>query len=177
MGLARKIMLTPEGRSHPMYEGKPTVFDAFTSHEDEVTHIPIASCVLATNHYTSIQVTDCTTTTAAAVARVVDRRASCFAVVARARAVLAPSRVVVVVVIFVCCFLWLGLWLLLLLPSVVVIVIVVAVVAMHCDLYSAQKRDAVVGICAMASRPVLLSVCIRCHPILSRWLPLRHLSR
>ena len=39
-----------------MFEGKPTVFDAFTSHEDEVTHIPQASLVLAGNEYTRIQV-------------------------------------------------------------------------------------------------------------------------
>ncbi len=56
MGLARKIVLNDAGRAHPMFEGKPTVFDAFTSHEDEVTHIPIASCVLAGNEFTRIQV-------------------------------------------------------------------------------------------------------------------------
>jgi hypothetical protein len=56
MGLARKIVLTPEGRAHPMYDGKPTVFDAFTSHEDEVTHIPQASVILAGNEWTRIQV-------------------------------------------------------------------------------------------------------------------------
>lgn len=55
MGLARKIVLTSEGRGHPMYVGKPSVFDAFTSHEDEVTHIPAAACVLAGNEYTRIQ--------------------------------------------------------------------------------------------------------------------------
>jgi len=38
-----------------MYEGKPTVFDAFTSHEDEVTHIPAACVILAGNDYTRVQ--------------------------------------------------------------------------------------------------------------------------
>jgi GMP synthase (glutamine-hydrolysing) len=38
-----------------MYEGKPSVFDAFTSHEDEVTHIPAASVILAGNQFTRIQ--------------------------------------------------------------------------------------------------------------------------
>jgi GMP synthase (glutamine-hydrolysing) len=55
MGIARKIHLTPEGRSHPMYEGKPAVFDAFISHNDEVTHPPPVSAVLAGNSWTQIQ--------------------------------------------------------------------------------------------------------------------------
>ena len=32
MGFARKLRLTAEGRVHPMYEGKPDVFDGFISH-------------------------------------------------------------------------------------------------------------------------------------------------
>ncbi len=40
MGIARGITLTDEGRAHPLYEGKPAVFDAFTSHDDEVTVLP-----------------------------------------------------------------------------------------------------------------------------------------
>ena len=55
MGLARKISLTPEGRAHPMYEGKASVFDAFTSHVDEVTHLPAGAVVLAANAFTSVQ--------------------------------------------------------------------------------------------------------------------------
>lgn len=55
MGLARKIALTPEGRSHPMYVGKPTVFDAFISHEDEVTHLPPGAVWLAGNAFTNVQ--------------------------------------------------------------------------------------------------------------------------
>lgn len=55
MGVARKIRLTDEGRGHPLYEGKPTVFDAFISHDDEVTHLPATGVVLATAPYTRVQ--------------------------------------------------------------------------------------------------------------------------
>ncbi len=55
MGLARKILLTPEGRSHPMYEGKPMVFDGYISHDDEVTHIPAGALILSGNSYTRVQ--------------------------------------------------------------------------------------------------------------------------
>jgi len=55
MGIARKIHLTPEGRSHPMFEGKPDVFDAFISHDDQVTRIPEGGTLLASNSYTRVQ--------------------------------------------------------------------------------------------------------------------------
>jgi len=55
MGIARKIQLTPIGRSHPLYEGKPTVFDAFISHDDEITHLPPGALCLATNAWTGVQ--------------------------------------------------------------------------------------------------------------------------
>lgn len=55
MGIARKIHLTEEGRGHPLYFGKPGVFDAFISHEDEVTHLPPGGVTLATNAFTSVQ--------------------------------------------------------------------------------------------------------------------------
>ena len=55
MGIARKIELTPEGRAHPMYEGKSKVFDAFISHVDEITHLPPGSVNLAGNAFTKIQ--------------------------------------------------------------------------------------------------------------------------
>ncbi|KDO24587.1 hypothetical protein SPRG_10118 [Saprolegnia parasitica CBS 223.65] len=55
MGLSRKIQLTPEGRSHPMYEGKSTVFDAFTSHYDEITHVLPGGLTLSANAFTSTQ--------------------------------------------------------------------------------------------------------------------------
>lgn len=55
MGFARKVRLTPEGRRHPMYEGKPDVFDGFISHLDEVTRIPAGGVLLATNEHTRVQ--------------------------------------------------------------------------------------------------------------------------
>ncbi|MGH6719659.1 MAG: type 1 glutamine amidotransferase [Alphaproteobacteria bacterium] len=55
MGIARKIALTPEGRGHPLYAGKPSVFDAFISHVDEVTHLPPGAVLLASNAFTHVQ--------------------------------------------------------------------------------------------------------------------------
>jgi GMP synthase (glutamine-hydrolysing) len=55
MGIARKIALTPEGRGHPLYAGKPGVFDAFISHVDEVTHLPPGAVLLASNAFTHVQ--------------------------------------------------------------------------------------------------------------------------
>jgi len=55
MGIARKIQLTPTGRSHPLYEGKPSVFDAFISHDDEITHLPPGALCLASNTWTGVQ--------------------------------------------------------------------------------------------------------------------------
>lgn len=55
MGLARKITLTPEGRAHPMYVGKPSVFDGYISHDDEITHLPAGATVLSGNSYTRVQ--------------------------------------------------------------------------------------------------------------------------
>jgi GMP synthase (glutamine-hydrolysing) len=55
MGIARKIHLTPEGLNHPMYEGKPPVFDAFVSHDDQVTDLPEGAKLLASNNWTRVQ--------------------------------------------------------------------------------------------------------------------------
>jgi GMP synthase (glutamine-hydrolysing) len=55
MGIARKIQLTPEGRAHPLYEGKASVFDGFISHVDEVTHLPPGAVHLASNAFTHFQ--------------------------------------------------------------------------------------------------------------------------
>jgi GMP synthase (glutamine-hydrolysing) len=54
-GIARKIVLTKEGRAHPLYAGKPTVFDGFTSHFDDVESLPAGSTHLAGNYITPIQ--------------------------------------------------------------------------------------------------------------------------
>jgi GMP synthase (glutamine-hydrolysing) len=55
MGIARKIALTAEGRGHPLYAGKASVFDAFISHVDEVTHLPAGAVPLAGNAFTRVQ--------------------------------------------------------------------------------------------------------------------------
>ena len=55
MGIARGITLTDEGRAHPLYEGKPAVFDALTSHDDEVTVLPTGAVRLAGNDFTRMQ--------------------------------------------------------------------------------------------------------------------------
>ncbi len=55
MGIARKIALTPEGRAHPLHEGRPPVFDAFTSHDDEITHLPPGAVALSGNAFTRVQ--------------------------------------------------------------------------------------------------------------------------
>lgn len=55
IGLARKIELTADGRSHPMYAGKKAVFDALASHSDAVTRIPPGALVLARNDNTQVQ--------------------------------------------------------------------------------------------------------------------------
>jgi GMP synthase (glutamine-hydrolysing) len=55
MGIARKIALTPAGRGHPLYAGKPSVFDAFISHVDEITHLPPGAVLLSGNFFTAAQ--------------------------------------------------------------------------------------------------------------------------
>ena len=55
MGIARKIALTPEGRAHPLYRGKKSVFDGWISHDDEVTHLPPTGVMLASNRWTHVQ--------------------------------------------------------------------------------------------------------------------------
>ncbi len=54
-GIARKIALTPAGRGHPLYRGKPGVFDAFISHDDEITHLPPGAVCLAGNAFSQVQ--------------------------------------------------------------------------------------------------------------------------
>ena len=55
MGIAREIKLTEEGCAHPLYEGKPSLFDAFTSHDDEVTVLPAGAARLSGNDFTHVQ--------------------------------------------------------------------------------------------------------------------------
>lgn len=55
MGIARKIYISEEGNSHPMYEGKPSVFDGFISHDDIITEMPPNSKILSSNDFTPVQ--------------------------------------------------------------------------------------------------------------------------
>jgi len=48
-GFARRIALTDEGRHHPMYAGKPDVFEAVTVHIDVVASLPSGATALAEN--------------------------------------------------------------------------------------------------------------------------------
>jgi GMP synthase (glutamine-hydrolysing) len=48
-GYGRRIAVTPIGRTHPMFIGKPDVFEAPTIHRDVVTTLPADALVLATN--------------------------------------------------------------------------------------------------------------------------------
>ncbi len=54
-GVSRKIALTEEGASHPLFAGRAPVFDAFTSHQDEIQSLPPGARWLATNAFTRIQ--------------------------------------------------------------------------------------------------------------------------
>lgn len=55
MGMGDKIRLNEAGRSHPMFEGKPEVYSAFMSHEDEVTRLPENATLLAGNDWSTVQ--------------------------------------------------------------------------------------------------------------------------
>ena len=48
-GFARRIQLAGEGRGHPMFRGKPPVFEAITVHGDDVERLPQGAVVLASN--------------------------------------------------------------------------------------------------------------------------------
>jgi GMP synthase (glutamine-hydrolysing) len=54
-GIARGILLTDAGRAHPMYAGKPPVFDALCVHQDEVTDLPPGAVLLAGNRMSAVQ--------------------------------------------------------------------------------------------------------------------------
>jgi GMP synthase (glutamine-hydrolysing) len=55
IGFGRSIRLTEPGRKHPMYVGKPEVFNAPTVHLDEVDTIAPGTTVLATNAVSDVQ--------------------------------------------------------------------------------------------------------------------------
>jgi len=55
IGFGRRIKLTEPGRKHPMYVGKPEVFNAPTVHLDEVETVAPHTTVLATNEVSDVQ--------------------------------------------------------------------------------------------------------------------------
>lgn len=55
MGVVRDIMITDEGLSHPMAEGKPRVFSHFVSHDDYITALPDCAVRIAGNAYSPVQ--------------------------------------------------------------------------------------------------------------------------
>jgi GMP synthase (glutamine-hydrolysing) len=54
-GISRRIVLNEAGRAHPMFRGKPPVFDAFTSHADEIVEWPPDIQWLASNDFSRVQ--------------------------------------------------------------------------------------------------------------------------
>ena len=48
-GFARRITLTEAGRAHPLYRGKPAVFEAVTVHKDDIGRLPEGAVVLASS--------------------------------------------------------------------------------------------------------------------------------
>jgi GMP synthase (glutamine-hydrolysing) len=48
-GFARRIELGDAGRRHPMFRGKPPVFEAITVHRDDIEQLPEGAVVLASN--------------------------------------------------------------------------------------------------------------------------------
>lgn len=55
LGFGRRIRLIEAGRKHPMYAGKPDVFNAPTVHLDEVESLAPGTTVLATNEVSDVQ--------------------------------------------------------------------------------------------------------------------------
>src|SRR5215470_2673887 len=53
--IARLISITEAGRTHPLFSGRPPVFDALCSHLDEVETLPPNAQVLAANELSSVQ--------------------------------------------------------------------------------------------------------------------------
>ena len=50
-GFARRILLSEAGRQHPVFAGKPAVFEAPTIHRDSVATLPAGATTLATNDF------------------------------------------------------------------------------------------------------------------------------
>jgi GMP synthase (glutamine-hydrolysing) len=50
-GFARRILLTDAGREHPLFAGKPAVFEAPTVHRDAIAVLPGGAAILAHNDF------------------------------------------------------------------------------------------------------------------------------
>lgn len=50
-GFARRILLTEAGREHPLFAGKPAVFEAPTVHRDGIAALPSGAAILASNDF------------------------------------------------------------------------------------------------------------------------------
>jgi GMP synthase (glutamine-hydrolysing) len=48
-GFARRILLSEAGRAHPLFTGKPAVFEAPTIHRDDIESLPPGAVTLASN--------------------------------------------------------------------------------------------------------------------------------
>ncbi|MDI4658943.1 type 1 glutamine amidotransferase [Xanthobacter autotrophicus] len=55
VGFGRRIRTTPAGAQHPMFAGKPAVFEAMTVHLDEVETLPDGAQLLASNDHSEVQ--------------------------------------------------------------------------------------------------------------------------
>jgi GMP synthase (glutamine-hydrolysing) len=55
IGIGRRIALTPEGRGHPLFDGKGETFDAVTVHLDEIEMLAPGTTVLASNAVSGVQ--------------------------------------------------------------------------------------------------------------------------
>jgi len=54
-GISRDISLTSRGREHPMFAHKPAVYEAWTSHADEIATLPAGATILASNAWSAAQ--------------------------------------------------------------------------------------------------------------------------
>ena len=50
-GFARRILLSDAGREHPLFAGKPAVFEAPTVHRDGIAALPSGAVILASNDF------------------------------------------------------------------------------------------------------------------------------
>ncbi|MFG1424344.1 type 1 glutamine amidotransferase [Roseixanthobacter liquoris] len=55
VGFGRRIRMTEHGETHPIFLGKPRVFEAMTVHLDEVETLPEGARLLATNDHSQVQ--------------------------------------------------------------------------------------------------------------------------